>query len=113
MSTKWEERAADKRSRIAASIPAEWRIETSSLPDNVMSVPSSCGILSKMELAITESSAVDLVARMAKGELKSYDVTLAFCKRAAIATQLVSIVDVIDILKMENFEERHGAETDD
>jgi len=27
---------------------------------------------------------------MSKGELKSYDVTLAFCKRAAIAQQLIN-----------------------
>lgn len=90
MPVKWEDLASDKRTRIASSIPSEWKVDTSSSPDNVLSVPKSCGLLSSQELEITESSAVDLVARLAKGELKSYDVTLAFCKRAAVATQLVS-----------------------
>lgn len=87
----WEDTAADKRDRIAKSIPSEWRIDTSSLSDNVMGVPAECGILSAEELEITESSAVDLVAKLAKGELKSVTVTTAFCKRAAIAHQVVCI----------------------
>lgn len=87
----WEEVAADKRERIAASIPSEWRIDTKDLPDNVMEVPAMCGLLSAQELEITNSSAVDLVARLAKGELKAVAVTEAFCKRAAVAHQVVCI----------------------
>lgn len=89
MASKWEDIAADKCSRIAASIPQEWRIDTKNLPDNVMDVPAKCGILSDAELAITESSATDLVQQLATGKLKAVDVTLAFCKRAAVATQVV------------------------
>jgi amidase len=40
-------------------------------------------------LAITESTAVDLVSEMAAGKLTSVAVTTAFCKRAALAHQLV------------------------
>jgi hypothetical protein len=36
-----------------------------------------------------------LVQKMSKGELKSYDVTLAFCKRAAIAQQLVRTAPIM------------------
>lgn len=57
-----------------------------------MGVPKSCGILTSEELAITESSAVDLVSQLAAGKLTSVAVTTAFCKRAAIAHQLVSIL---------------------
>jgi amidase len=75
-----------------SQIPKEWLLK--SLPDstvtNVMEVPYTCGIMSDIELALTEKDATELLAMMAKGELKSYDVTLAFCKRAAIAQQLVS-----------------------
>lgn len=88
---KWEEIAADKRARLEKSIPTEWRIDTKNLGDNVMDVPEKCGLLSAEELAITKSSAVDLVAKLAKGELKSVTVTTAFCKRAAIAHQVVSV----------------------
>lgn len=86
----WEEIAADKRSRIDKSIPSEWLLKSKTSDVSVMGVPAESGILSKEELAITNSTAVELVAKMAAGDLKSVDVTLAFCKRAALAHQLVS-----------------------
>ncbi|KAG9243086.1 amidase signature domain-containing protein [Calycina marina] len=86
----WEDIAKDKKSRIANSIPKEWRIESLLLDDNVMGYAESSGILSDEELAITGSTAVDLVARMASGELTSVAVTTAFCKRAALAQQLTN-----------------------
>lgn len=42
------------------------------------------------ELDITETEATILVRKMVGGELKSREVTEAFCKRAAVAQQLVS-----------------------
>lgn len=85
----WEETAKDKKSRIEKTIPQEWLIKTKPSGDSVMNYPAESEILSEGELAITNSTAVTLVARMAAGELKSVDVTLAFCKRAALAHQLV------------------------
>ncbi|KAL1306190.1 hypothetical protein AAFC00_004292 [Neodothiora populina] len=90
MAKSWEEVAADKRARIAKSIPSVWKIDTSSLSDNVMDVPEKCGLLSSEELAITNSTAVELVEKMATGKLKSVDVTTAFCKRAAVAQQVTN-----------------------
>ena len=85
----WEDIAADKKSRIYKSIPDEWRIDVKNQNDSVMDVPAKSGILSSTEIEITNSSAVDLVAKLASGQLNSVDVTLAFCKRAALAHQLV------------------------
>ena len=97
MAASWENTAQDKKNRIAESIPKEWRIEAIPQDDNVMSYAKSSGILSDEELSITESSAVDLVARLAAGELTSVAVTTAFCKRAALAQQLVcSLVSLMD-----------------
>ncbi len=89
----WEDIAADKKARIDKSIPAEWRIDVAGLGlgDSVMDAPAKSGILTPEELEITNSSAVDLVAKLADGRLKSVDVTLAFCKRAALAHQLVCL----------------------
>lgn len=87
----WEKTASDKKARIAASIPLEWRLKTEPTEDSVMDYPKKSGIMSAAELAITESSAVDLVAQMAAGKLTSVAVTTAFCKRAALAHQLVRI----------------------
>ena len=86
----WEEIATDKKARITASIPPEWRISSIPNTSNVMDYPKTSGILSTEELAITESSATDLVAELAAGKLTSVAVTTAFLKRAALAHQLLN-----------------------
>lgn len=92
MATSWEKTAQDKKNRISESIPEEWRINGDHPTGNsVMGYPQISGIMTDVELAITESSAVDLVARMASGKLTSVAVTTAFCKRAALAHQLVRL----------------------
>lgn len=85
----WEDVVADKRKRLEATIPQEWRLKTKPTEDSVMDYPKKSGIMTPEEIAITESSATDLVAKMAKSELTSVAVTTAFCKRAALAHQLV------------------------
>lgn len=85
----WQERAADKQKRINDSIPKEWRIQNLPQDDSVLDFPEKSGHLSSQELAITQSSAAELVKRLAVGDLKAVDVTIAFCKRAALAHQLV------------------------
>lgn len=85
----WAELAADKKSRISDTIPKEWLIKDPPTEVSVMSFPKESGIMSPEEMAITESSATDLVAKMASGQLTSVAVTTAFCKRAALAHQLV------------------------
>ncbi|KAF9693861.1 hypothetical protein EKO04_008108 [Ascochyta lentis] len=92
MGTNWEQLAADKRSRIANAIPSEWLIRDLPKDGNGFSFPKESGLLSAQEIKLTESSATDLVAQLAEGKLKSVDVTLAFCKRAALAQQLTNCV---------------------
>jgi amidase len=90
MSEGWEAIAADKRKRLGDTIAPEWRVDSAATnSSNVMQYPEASGILSTREIEITNSSAVRLIAKLAAGELTSVDVTLAFCKRAAIAHQLV------------------------
>ncbi len=89
-SAHWSSVAAQKVATRDALIPKEWLIaQTDAL--NVMNVPKTCGVLSPVELQITETTAPELVSQMTTGTLKSYDVVLAFCKRAAVAQQLVSV----------------------
>ncbi|EXJ86205.1 hypothetical protein A1O1_06575 [Capronia coronata CBS 617.96] len=93
----WQERCASKQAERDATIPKEWLLQE--LPSaeraNVMDVPYTCGIMSAAELAITELDATELLHRMAEGTLKSYDVVLAFCKRAAIAQQLLNCLTMM------------------
>lgn len=89
----WQTIAASKRARNAALIPTEWLLPSppSSEVRNVIDVPRTCGILTEKEVEITEKySASGLVGEMAKGTYSAVEVTTAFCKRAAIAQQLVS-----------------------
>lgn len=88
--TVWQDRTASKCRRLNNSIPIEWRVEYPPFQGgSVMPVAHDCGILTADELLITESSATDLVDHMAAGHLTAVAVTTAFCKRAAIAHQMV------------------------
>jgi amidase len=93
MPEQWEQISAKAKQKVLDDIPSEWRTPADQLPSNdvlnVMDFPAKSGLLSQRELDITESFAVDIVAKIAKGELSAEDVTRAFCKRAAIAHELV------------------------
>lgn len=60
-----------------------------------MNVPYECDIMTPVELALTEHDATELIGMLARGRVKSYDLTLAFCKRAAIAQQVVSNIHIV------------------
>jgi len=87
--------ARGKQDKRAALIPAEWR-----LPSNQMSTsygaPETYGILTPKELEITgQNDAVDIVDKIASRIYTAKEVTVAFCKRAAIAQQLVNCLSEI------------------
>ncbi|OCF37149.1 amidase [Kwoniella heveanensis BCC8398] len=94
ITAKWEDIASAKRAARDALIPEEWRIPDTA-ERNVINVPKKCGVLTPKELEITETEASVLVDRMIGGQLTSYEVTLAFCKRAAIAQQLTNCLTEI------------------
>jgi hypothetical protein len=94
----WEVLVHTKQLEDAAKIPAEWQVpeeltnisETSGI--NVLDVPRQSGILSAKQLEITEKyDATDLLDMIHRQELSAYEVTEAFCIRAAIAQQVVCI----------------------
>jgi len=87
----WAAIAQAKQQRNLDLIPEEWRIKPVDSV-HVLDVPATCGVLSQLELRITDTPAQDLVKHMSKGELKGYDVVKAFAKRAAVAHQLVSVL---------------------
>jgi amidase len=93
----WKDLVAQKRADVAKALPSEWRLPSSILDTinassdiSVLDVPAQCGLMTQKELDITEKhDAVDLIAKMASKELSCFEVTTAFCKRAAIAQQVV------------------------
>ncbi|KAJ9603096.1 hypothetical protein H2200_012391 [Cladophialophora chaetospira] len=99
----WKTLVAGKRAETAKGLPQEWRLPSSILDTisesaaiSVLDVPAKSGLLTAKELDITENhDAVDLIAKMAAGELSSFEVTQAFCKRAAIAHQVTNCLTEI------------------
>ncbi|KAJ5176698.1 uncharacterized protein N7482_002575 [Penicillium canariense] len=101
----WQERVANKRQNCADKIPAAWRIPGNYL-DNFLTPLSDnknnliqaeaiqkSGILTDQELRITEQYTVqELISALANGSLTATEVTVAYCKRAAVAQQLVSCI---------------------
>jgi len=86
----WEVIAEAKRKDLASRIPEEWKISNiPSAKEQRSTVKYINRYLTREEVAITESSATELVAAMSKGLLTSVEVTTAFCHRAAIAHQFV------------------------
>lgn len=87
----WQDRVADKKSRILASVPKEFDHPelTHSLEDmaSVQDVPKK--YLSDRELDITASDASTLVAAIRAKKYTSVDVLNAFTHRAAIAHRLL------------------------
>lgn len=91
----WEAIAAGKRAAVDRLIPPEWKVPPDLLPNreraDVIGFPAESGLMSARELEITESDSVQgLMDRLARGEYTAVEVTVAFCKRAVIAHQLVS-----------------------
>jgi amidase len=69
----------------------------SSKPRNVLPIFRDCGLLTARELEITEiADATALLEKIHSRQWTSLEVTVAFCKRAAIAQQLINCLMDID-----------------
>ena len=99
-SEDWKILAARRCNSLFNKTPSEWRLSTSltdsigsNVSNNVLAVPRKSGILTRREITITEDfDATALVEKLASEVFSSYEVTLVFSKRAAIANQVVSLL---------------------
>ncbi len=90
--------AADKQRRRQAQIPEAWLIDVERYCDqtNLLQVPVTCGILDEVEVSITsDHDATAVLDKIARGVWSVERVTVAFCKRAAIAHQLVCSLRIV------------------
>jgi amidase len=96
-SPSWQDIAAKKQKEIFDAIPSAWLVDKHLLHGhNFMDLPKKCpSIVSKEELFITEQRAVDILSRIHSRKWTSYQVTLAFCKRAALAHQATNCLAVV------------------
>ncbi|KAJ5604252.1 Amidase [Penicillium hordei] len=99
----WQEKAAKKRQECASKLPQGWKFSEQFMAGFQAPISKhkndfirteairKSGILTDRELKITENYTVtSLITALADGTLTSAEVTLAYCKRAALAQQLVS-----------------------
>lgn len=91
----WQQICARKRAARDDLIPKSWLIPElmKSQGSNLLEVAMTCGVLTEQEIRITtEYDAVGIVAAIRDNTCTAEEVTTAFCKRAAIAQQLVCTV---------------------
>ena len=93
----WEAEAQKCRDILQKSIPKEYLVSLDKLPPpgelNVAGFIESAGILSEREREITQSTAVQIVDKIASGPTcwSAEEVLVAFLKRAVVGHQLVRI----------------------
>lgn len=95
--TDWRDIVAAKQTEVRKKVPVDWMLSSDILDQvtpesilNVLSIPRESGILSVEEIRITEKyDARALVKEIAEKRFTALQVAAAFCKRAAIAQQLV------------------------
>jgi amidase len=89
----WEDAAKEVRQALDAAIPVKWKLQRDPITpgQDVSEIPRNCSLLSPEQIRITEQPATQLVGALVSGEVSSTQVVEAFCAKAAIAHQLVSI----------------------
>jgi hypothetical protein len=95
----WEAIGKEKRAQAAEKIPKAWRLDakytaniSETASNNVLGVPGECGLLTSKQLDITENyDATALLEKLHSGAFSAFEVTEAFCIRAAIAQQVVRL----------------------
>lgn len=120
MAGTWKDIAARKQQERDSRIPAQWRLQSSQIAScvvetSVLDAPRKLRILTDAELKITEDfTATSLLNEIRTQNLRSVEVVRAFCKRAAIAQQLVNCCTEIlfeDALARAEELDRHLATT--
>ena len=90
----WQESANSKRDAIFNTIPKEWRLGSIPSVEEQRDVTGKYiqQFLSAREVEITETDAVDIVKQTSRGQWTAEEVVKAFCHRASLAHQLVSLL---------------------
>jgi amidase len=95
---QWKEIVRERRAKQLEQIPTAWLLSPAQKDSskNVRKIIHSCGILSPKELELTDMTDVrPLLKKLASGDISSLEVTMAFCKRAAIAQQVTNCLTEI------------------
>ncbi|KAF7303278.1 Amidase domain-containing protein [Mycena kentingensis (nom. inval.)] len=91
----WQSIAAAKKQKQLHSVPKDW--VPAFVPDdnNIIDFPRQSGLLTPLELEITEASVATILQNLASSKWSSVAVTTAFYKRAIVAQQLTNCLTEI------------------
>lgn len=89
----WEHLCAQRKAELKAKIPRDWLLDPS-IVDRAKSTRKISGsfieaLLDPSAREITAKKTVELVDDLRRGSLTAHKVTEAFCRRAAVAQQIV------------------------
>ncbi|KAH8173611.1 amidase domain-containing protein [Sarocladium implicatum] len=113
----WQSIAQATQSRLAAKIPAQWRLSDEILQSSqkdVSDIPRTCGLLTERELDITIRDSTYILEQVHSAQYSAEEVCLAFCKRSAIVHQLVNCLTEIcydEALELAQKQDAHFKET--
>ena len=95
----WQDRANAHRASLHDKIPTAWRLSDGDIADAREQInltgPYIEKYLSDDEVAITQTDSLHLLERMGAGAWTARRVAEAFCKRAALAEQMVRIFAIL------------------
>lgn len=97
MAENWAVISKQVQESVLNSIPAPWKLppQFQVAPGaNISTVIPDNGLLTPEQLDITSKDCFQLAADVREGRLTAYKVTEAFCARAALAHQLVTILRI-------------------
>lgn len=90
----WKDRAAAKRAETLNKIRPEWRLSADDIEraNRQRDITGSFieQFLDKDEVSVTSLTSVPLLETLAEQKLSAVQVATAFCRRAAVAHQIVS-----------------------
>ena|ERR1700744_554273 len=91
----WIAKAAKKRESTLAKIPSKWILHAKDLEDASKQKDITGSFMEKFfrdeEREVLQQNATSLVDKLSKGEYTAKRVTVAFCKAAAVAHQIVRL----------------------
>ncbi|KAI9888341.1 MAG: hypothetical protein M1814_000572 [Vezdaea aestivalis] len=92
LTESWRVKAKQKVANTHSKIPEEWRVKKSVInkAENIKQLSGGFvdSLLEEPELNVIQHDATQLSRLIQKGEFSALDVTLAFCKTAAVAHQI-------------------------
>lgn len=114
----WKERVQLKRKQLKNKIPDEWKLDNGTIKrlkdDKKNLIKNIDDLCSSADNQITHSTIIKLREKLNAKQLTCYEITSAFCHRAALIHQVVNCLSEImflEALKQADYYDKHRPTT--